>query len=66
MSHPSDIINHVVKGVAWALGSISSMCAAFMEHSLPVLQWVACCTAIAAGYFSIRASRAAIQKAKSK
>ena len=66
MTSPNEMITYAVKGIAWALGSAFSLVASFMQHSLPIIQWVGCFTAIVAAVFSIRASRAAIAKAKER
>lgn len=58
--------HHVLKSIAWALGSAFSAFAAIAEQSLPIMQFIGCVAAITAAFFSIRASKAAIKKARNE
>lgn len=69
MMHYREAFVYAVKSVCCAIGSAASTALAFMEHSLPAVQWIAALVAIGAGIASIRASiasRAAIKRGDRK
>jgi hypothetical protein len=61
-----DILPKLWSAVSWAAGSVFSFVTSFMEHSLPVMQWLGCAAAMAAAYFSIRASIATREALRKK